>query len=882
MKINDWSAIQGLFDELNKRLERARKVSEAVGTPRVYVRMCVELEDFLNDTLANKDLKKKMSPTNAKALNTMRQRLKKHNTSDEFAEAVTKFRENPQEDEEEEEEEEESSSSSSESDADGAREETEKRPAGAAKKKDKLLTMDSAEITYEMVAKKLREIVTSRGRKGTDKQEQKLREIVTSRGRKGTDKQEQVEMLQFLANVAKGVPQKLEVLLQLVGSLFDLSPGISNYMKVGLWKRCMLVMLEIMDTLQANETIVLDDSAEPSEERTAEPVAGEDGKVRVWGNLVAFVERLDDEMFKSLQVIDPHTHEYMARLRDEPVFLALSQKVHDYLARIGDVRNQPKVALRLIEHFYYKTDAVYDAMRKLTMLQQEEAAASAAAHPEGAVAAASAAAETAAAANTSNEPGEEQTADDKVALPVPLDFSMDESSTAAMKRLVGIVFTHGDERAKARAMLCTIYHKALHGDFHSARDMLLMSHLQDNVMLMDISTQILYNRSMAQLGLAAFRLGLISEAHSCLQELYGSGHIKELLAQGMAMGKFQDKTPEQELLEKRRQMPFHMHISLELLESSCLISAMLLEVPAMASSPLSVKKRVISKSFHRILDTYNRQTFTGPPETVRDHIMAATRALMRGDWSGAYGAVSALTVWQLVPQRESVLDMLRKELKEEALRTYLFSYSAQYRSLSLDQLCTMFEMDEKAVYSIVSKMMIAEELHGSWDQPTRTIVMHSIEATKVQSLAGQFADKATLMVELNERAYAFRTGGRRGQDGQWEDDGGHGGRGRGRGPRLGAARMGLGQGGQDFGGHRRGGGGGGRGDRGGFRASGFSSNMTSGLPDRFQRRGPYRQQANPNMQALGSISRPGGGVGGGPGGGSYNRPLGGDRRDRGL
>jgi len=56
------------------------------------------------------------------------------------------------------------------------------------------------------------------------------------------------------------------------------------------------------------------------------------------------------------QVIDPHTHEYMDRLRDGgPVFLALAQKVHDYFARISDTRNQSKVALRLIEHFYFKT-----------------------------------------------------------------------------------------------------------------------------------------------------------------------------------------------------------------------------------------------------------------------------------------------------------------------------------------------------------------------------------------------------------------------------------------------------------------------------------------------------------------------------------------------
>ena len=56
----------------------------------------------------------------------------------------------------------------------------------------------------------------------------------------------------------------------------------------------------------------------------------------------------------SAQVIDPHTNEYIARLKDEPVFLALAQKVLDYLTRIDDQKNMPKIALRLVEHFYFK------------------------------------------------------------------------------------------------------------------------------------------------------------------------------------------------------------------------------------------------------------------------------------------------------------------------------------------------------------------------------------------------------------------------------------------------------------------------------------------------------------------------------------------------
>lgn len=52
-------------------------------------------------------------------------------------------------------------------------------------------------------------------------------------------------MLSYLATVSKGAAQKLEVLSQLVSTLFDLTPGGHTHMKVPLWKKCMLQLLEV-------------------------------------------------------------------------------------------------------------------------------------------------------------------------------------------------------------------------------------------------------------------------------------------------------------------------------------------------------------------------------------------------------------------------------------------------------------------------------------------------------------------------------------------------------------------------------------------------------------------------------------------------------------
>jgi translation initiation factor 3 subunit C len=110
----------------------------------------------------------------------------------------------------------------------------------------------------------------------------------------------------------------------------------------------------------------------------------------------------------------------------------------------------------------------------------------------------------------------------------------------------------------------------------------------------------------------------------------------------------------------------------------------------------------------------------------------------------------------------------------------------------METLSDMFELDLPTVHSIISKMIINEELmvrardsdwaggameslewrgllyvtflplphscQASLDQPTQTVVMHRTEPTAQQNLALQLAEKLGSLVENNERVFDHKQG----------------------------------------------------------------------------------------------------------------------------
>ncbi|KAL7292394.1 hypothetical protein TKK_0013987 [Trichogramma kaykai] len=783
-KIKDINSVLSTFEELVKVYNKASSViskEENGKTPNFYLRCLVELDDFIKEVWEDKEGRKNMSKINSKALSSFRQKLKKYNKD--FEKEIEAFRENPPKDDDEEKEkvdevnsddedddenqisdfkkqelvpdvskfkkgadvdgsdsdsdwgsssEDESSSSSdddkphaadyfrkTQKDGDDEQKQVKKEHRKDRKEKDrkKKREEDDGEGEWETVKggvaipSEKPKMFAKDAEINTASVLKKLNEIIAARGKKRTDRREKIELLHELQAIAENHNLNaalVKIKFCIVSSIFDYNPKVSDAMKPEYWSKILERISEMLTLLLSTNDIVLAKSIPEDEEEY------EKSPFKLHGCVLTLAERLDEEFIKLLKECDPHSNEYVERLKDENQVCTIIDKVEEYLERQGTPSELCRIYIRKIEHLYYKFDP--------TVLKQKD--------------------------------GE-----------IPADAL---TSVKVMDKMCKYIYSHDEtDRLRTRAILSHIYHHSIHDNWFKARDLFLMSHLQENIHHSDPATQILYNRAVAHLGLCAFRHANIKDAHNCLLDLMMTGKVKELLAQGLMPQRQHERSKEQEKIEKQRQMPFHMHINLEVLECVYLVSAMLIEIPYMAAHEFDARRRMISKTYYQQLRSSERQSLVGPPESMREHVVAASKAMRNGNWVACNNFIINEKmngkVWDLFYQADKVRAMLTKLIKEEALRTYLFTYSHVYDSISMPTLALMFELERATVHSIISKMIINEELMASLDEPSEAVVMHRSEPSRLQSLALQLTDKVNNFVDSNERIFEMKQGNFRNQ-----------------------------------------------------------------------------------------------------------------------
>lgn len=613
-KIKDIGSILTSFEDLTRAFAKALPVitkEENGVTPKFVVRALVELEEFVNITWEDKDGRKNMSKNNGKALGTLRQKFRKY--IKDFETDMKKFRDSPDQGDEDEEEEEKPVEVDSDTEvvvpkavtfkkepevkivkpkvvkdddsedstdwgsgSDGDSESSDDEGTGNMREKFLKRTTEKEDAESDLRKENKRKPKSESKIRRTNKEKEeeddgdgewevvpkygtsekpkmfakdaeidihivlnKLNEVMSARGKKRTDRRLQIDFLHELKSIAElhnlGPAIAVKIRFNIVSAIFDYNPKISEPMKLEYWNKLLEVMTDLLKLLLSNQNEI-----KLSETVTDETEEYDTAPYRLRGCVLTAVERLDDEFIKLLKECDPHSNEYVERLKDEVSVTKIIEQVLKYVEAQGSPTEICRIYLRKADHLYYKFDPNVLKKKKSTVA-------------------------------------------------VEYRTSVDE-----MEKLCHFIYSNDQtDRLRTRGILCHIFHHALHDNWFQARDLVLMSHLQETIQHSDPSTQILYNRTMANLGLCAFRQGNIKDAHQCLIELMMTAKPKELLAQGLLPQRQHERSLEQEKVEKQRQMPFHMHINLELLECVYLVSAMLLEIPYMAAHEFDARRRMI-------------------------------------------------------------------------------------------------------------------------------------------------------------------------------------------------------------------------------------------------------------------------------------------------
>ena len=474
---------------------------------------------------------------------------------------------------------------------------------------------------------------------------------------------DKVERLESLSKKTENKLLQIEILTELTLQYFDNYSNQLTAFPSDLWRNIyedLEKMMELHDSLN-------------KEKNDTNKADIETMNLSLQNDLSVRMEKLENELYKSLQFNTNSNKEYSDCILNEIKFLKLCKKIEVFYINYKNTFCIAKIYLLVIMHTYYKTQNSVKNLIKKENIQLDE--------------------------NDFIQ---------KIVLNNDKEF---------FKNLCDQVYQTLDEESKIKVMLYQIYFLCIRNDYESATKLFNSSNIYELISLIKSeSLKVLFNRTLAQLGLCAFKSLDLEEVLKYLTPLCNKGptKLKEYLSQ--SYNKDSEKNALFDRGDKMRTIPNVMRINTNDIDTIFYLSSMIYDVPNILLEKIYGNNNdnfnYNNHAFERLFYNFQRQHFNGPSNIDKDKILSTTTLLMKGDWKKVVQEIKNLN---LIKKYNILQDKLFELIKRTAFKCFIIFYMDEYESFEATNLSKRFEIKEYEVKNIINDMILSGKIKAKWN-----------------------------------------------------------------------------------------------------------------------------------------------------------------------
>ena len=511
-----------------------------------------------------------------------------------------------------------------------------------------------------------------------------------STGFKEEELERQIRFFEFLLWDDKVKSQEIKLSLQmlLLNMRFQLTKTFHPMMSRALWRKCFESLQQMLDVLEQ----------EGGKLKVLNFVRDDESTYSLFdlnSFLNLYLSYLNEEWWYSVRLVLPSSQEYLYRLNDLMSMLGLFKQCEDYWRSTADEAFNSFFVdnlFRQLGHFHIMSNEYILSCAQLSTLFEDKEI----------------------------DQWVQET----------YDFIMDNCTSRTVL---------------LKTTLYYVFQLTINTDRLSHAKNVFLGISTDQLVSSDPSLVAAYNRALCSLAVKLFQKGHFEDNKLLLERILSTNNLEKLLLQYNPRNKSPIKLEDPTIY-----MPFHMHMDVEEIVVSYLVSYVLTDSHRIFEVTMGNSKAIKNCYFTKFLERYNRVMYVNATDNSQDLIHMAIKKIMKGQISEA---LDALGMVRYISKDSPLWEMISQRVPLECLNCYLFlikkKSGAKFR---IESLATMFKIDKQLIKREISKKIFEGSIRAKLDLQNDILILDQEDTSfGTQGREQALMDKIRLFTKISEK-----------------------------------------------------------------------------------------------------------------------------------